>query len=92
MRYVDRGWTAEIAFPWQGMEHLANGRHLPPKDGDIWRLDVSRFQHIRTGDFSTCPGWVWSCHNAYDSHNPDRFTYMHMSEAAVSAHGATSHE
>jgi len=89
---IDRGWTAEIAFPWQGMKHLANGRSLPPEDGDVWRLDVSRFQHIHTGGTSTCPGWVWSCHNAYDSHIPDRFTYMHISDTTVGTEGATSHE
>ena len=89
---VDTGWAAEIAFPWQGLKHLADGRSLPPVDGDIWRLDVSRFQWIQDGESRTCPGWVWSCHNAYDSHIPDRFTYMHMTECTVGTGGDISHE
>jgi len=89
---IDRGWTAEIAFPWAGLRHLAGGRSLPPLEGDTWRLDVSRFQWIADGNGRTCPGWVWSCHNAYDSHIPDRFTYMHISQTAVSARGAAHHE
>ena len=45
----DRGWTAELAFPWAGMRWLAagDGRSLPPKDGDVWRMDFSRFNHYR---------------------------------------------
>ena len=29
----DRGWTVELAFPWQGLSELADGRSLPPQDG-----------------------------------------------------------
>ena len=55
---VDEGWTAEIAIPWQGLKHLADGRSLPAKDGDVWRMDVSRFQWVSDGDRKTCPGWA----------------------------------
>src|SRR5437016_197928 len=30
-----RGWTVELAFPWRGLEWIADGRSLPPKDGDV---------------------------------------------------------
>ena len=80
---IDRGWTAEIAFPWQGLKHLADGRSLPPRDGDLWRLDFSRFQHIRIGEAGACPGWVWSTHGYRDSHIPDRFTYVHICDNVV---------
>jgi hypothetical protein len=85
---VDRGWTAEIAFPWQGLKHLADGRSLPAKEGEIWRMDVSRFQWVNDGDWKTCPGWAWNSHGVYDSHIPDRFTYMHFSEQVVGTEGA----
>ena len=80
----DRGWTAEIAFPWQGLKHLADGRSLPAREGDIWRMDFSRFQWIDEGGFRTCPGWAWNSHGIYDSHIPDRFSVIHFSEKAVS--------
>ena len=80
---IDRGWTAEIAFPWQGLKHLADDRSLPGKEGDIWRMDFSRFQWINEGGKRTCPGWAWSSHGFYDSHIPDRFTYIHLSEQVV---------
>jgi hypothetical protein len=28
---TDRGWTVELAFPWKGLDLLADGRALPPK-------------------------------------------------------------
>ena len=79
----DRGWTAEIAFPWRGLKHLADGRSLPAREGDIWRMDFSRFQWIDEGGFRTCPGWAWNSHGIYDSHIPDRFSVIHFSEKAV---------
>ncbi|MFA6107586.1 MAG: carbohydrate-binding family 9-like protein [Candidatus Latescibacterota bacterium] len=88
---LDRGWTAEIAFPWQGLRHLAEGRSLPPRDGDTWRLDVSRFEWIEEGGRRVCPGWAWSSHGTYDSHIPDRFTYIHLSDQVVGTKGAESH-
>lgn len=88
---LDRGWTAEIAFPWQGLRHLADGRSLPPRDGDTWRLDVSRFEWLEQGGRRVCPGWAWSSHGAYDSHIPDRFTYIHLSDQVAGTKGAESH-
>lgn len=82
---VDRGWTAEIAFPWSGLRHLADGRALPARDGDLWRMDLSRFQWFEEGGRRTCPGWAWSCHGVYDSHIPERFTYVHLSDQVVAA-------
>ena len=88
---VDVGWTAEIAIPWRGLVHLADGRSLPARDGDTWRMDVSRCQWIADGrGGETCPGWAWNSHGVYDSHIPDCFTYMHFSEQVVGA-GETDH-
>ena len=82
-RDTDRGWTAEIAFPWQGLKHLADGRPLPAREGDTWRMDFSRFQWIDEGGFRTCPGWAWTSHGTYDSHIPDRFSVIHFTEKTV---------
>src|SRR5260370_2089980 len=61
-RDVDRDWTVEVALPWRGLELLADGRSLPPKDGDVWRVDGSRFEQIgRNGEgLDPCVGWSWS--------------------------------
>ena len=82
---VDKGWTVELAFPWEGMAALAQGRALPPKDGDIWRMDFSRFEALQYNGRTTDPsvGWSFNKHGVYDSHIPECFTCVHFSEETV---------
>jgi len=86
---VDRGWTVELAFPWEGMKWLADGRPLPPKPGDIWRIDCSRFQQVgRDGKkLDPAAGWTWNRHGHYDSHIPETFTHVHFSDHPVTRPG-----
>lgn len=81
----DRGWTAEVALPWSGMSVLANGRSLPPKDGDTWRMFFGRFQKlINAGrEISPHPAWVLSPHGEYDTHRPECFPYVTFAHADV---------
>ncbi len=83
--HTDKGWTVELAFPWKGLEWLADGRSLPPKDGDVWRIDCSRFQQFSKDGrrLEQSPGWTWNRHGHYDSHIPDTFTYVHFSTRTV---------
>jgi hypothetical protein len=77
----DRGWTVELALPWAGMEWLAkaDGRALPPRDGDVWRMDFSRFnQYKAPPPAKDSGGWVWSPHGVWDSHVPECFTFVHF--------------
>jgi hypothetical protein len=48
-------------------------------------MDLSRFQWFEDAGRRTCPGWAWNCHGVYDSHIPERFTYIHLSEEPVSS-------
>jgi hypothetical protein len=75
---TDRGWTVELAFPWKGLTDLADGRALPPRDGDIWRIDCSRFEKIGRNRevLDPCVGWTWNRHGHYDSHIPEVFPYV----------------
>jgi hypothetical protein len=80
-----RGWSAEVAIPWRSLELLADGRSLPPKPGDVWRIDCSRFQKIgRNGEvLDPCAGWTWNRHGHYDSHIPEVFPYVTLSDEGV---------
>jgi hypothetical protein len=82
---VDRGWSAEIAIPWKSLVDLADGRSLPPRHGDLWRIDCSRFQKIgRNGELlDPCDGWTWNRHGHYDSHIPEVFPMVTFSETFV---------
>ncbi|MEA3462346.1 MAG: carbohydrate-binding family 9-like protein, partial [Bacteroidota bacterium] len=78
----DRGWTVELALPWEGMALLSMGdqRTVPPQDHDVWRMDFSRFNQYKQAPPSEDPGgWAWSPHGVWDSHVPECFTYIHFS-------------
>lgn len=82
---VDRGWTVELAFPWAGMESLANGRALPPRDGDLWKMFFGRFEKLSVGgnEMNPHPAWCWTPHGVYDTHLPDRWTQVRFSTAVA---------
>ena len=86
----DRGWTVELAFPWRGMEWLAraDARALPPREGDEWRMDFSRFNKRKAAPPDS-GGWVWTRHGVWDSHIPEcfariRFTTNDVSRTVIS--------
>jgi hypothetical protein len=78
---TDGGWTVELALPWKGLEILAkgDGRSVPPKTGDSWRMDFSRFNTLKTSSDDS-GGWAWSPHGVWDSHVPECFTIIQFIE------------
>lgn len=78
---VDHGWTAELAFPWHGLAPLANGRAVPPRDGDTWRIFFGRFEKLTPSgvEIRPHPAWAWNRHGVYDTHLPECFTFVHFS-------------
>jgi hypothetical protein len=78
---IDQGWAAEIAFPWRGMMTLAGRRPVPPRDGDVWRMDFSRFELLKNCGVTVepHPGWALNRHGVYDSHIPECFSFVHFS-------------
>jgi len=80
--HVDKGWTLEIAIPWKSMKWLANGRSLPPKEGDTWRIFFGRFQKMTPSgkEVEPHPAWALNKHGLYDTHIPECFTYVHFTE------------
>jgi hypothetical protein len=82
----DRGWTVELRIPWRSLEPLAtpDGRALPPRDGDEWRMDFSRFNQYKEAPPAKDPGgWAWSPHGVWDSHVPELFTRVRFSTEPV---------
>lgn len=83
----DRGWTVELAFPWQGLDWLARAeqRALPPRDGDVWRMDFSRFNSYKEAPpAKDSGGWVWTRHGVWDSHIPECFAHVRFSTNLLS--------
>jgi len=81
---VDKGWSVEIAFPWDVLAQAAD-RPAPPRPGDIWRLNFSRVQwdtrprdgryekvkHPGTDDPVPEHNWVWSPQGLIAMHYPE---------------------
>jgi hypothetical protein len=80
---VDRGWTAEIALPWAGMQRLAHGRALPPKPGDEWRLQFARYEKLLSDGQHV--GWAWDPVGSDDNHRPEAFTRIRFDDQDVEA-------
>jgi hypothetical protein len=86
----DRGWTVEMAWPWQGLKELTR-RPTPPKDGDQWRINFSRVQwehEIADGKYRKVKdkredNWVWSPQGVIDMHQPERWGYLQFSSAEI---------
>ena len=83
--FVSEGWSAQITLPWKGMAWLANGRSLPPRDGDVWRIFFGRFEKMTVGgvEVQPHPAWCWNKHGVMDTHIPESFTYVHFSDKTV---------
>lgn len=77
---VSKGITAEIAFPWSGMKWLANGRTLPPKDGDIWNIFLGRYQQMKNNGTKTSVGWSLDSIGTDDNHYPEKFSKIKFEE------------
>ena len=77
---TDKGWTVELAFPWEGLKTLNPSKTWPPKEGDSLRFQAFRFEALRYHGktISDSVGWALNKHGVYDSHIPENFAYLHF--------------
>jgi len=94
----DRGWTVEIAFPWEVLKECAPGRK-PPQPGDQWRVNFSRVEwrvevvddkyrkvvDPETGRPLPEDNWVWSPQGLINMHYPEMWGYVQFSDKIVGA-------
>lgn len=73
---IDKGWSLEIGIPWSSLELLANGRSLPPTNGDTWKMFLGRFQKLMVGGKAVQPhpAMVLNSHGIYDTHLPEKWS------------------
>jgi WD40 repeat protein/serine/threonine protein kinase len=90
-RDTDKGWTVEIAIPWEVVHALNEDRPAgPPRDGDQWRINFSRVEwrfdivegkYVRRKDRRE-DNWVWSPQGVVNMHQPETWGYVQFSTAA----------
>lgn len=72
---TDLGTVYEIAIPWKGLGKVAGSANIPPKPGDIWRININRYERSRSGDKDVeLSGWAPLDLNTY--HFPERYGYV----------------
>ncbi len=83
--HIDKGWTVELAFPWEGIEQMFSKRKFPPKEGETLRAAFFRFEALQYHGETVNPSVAWALneHGVYDSHIPESFSYLHFTEKAV---------
>lgn len=78
---TDKGWTVELAFPWSGMKWLADGRSLPPEEGDTWNFQFARYEKLISLNQNV--GWAWTPTGTDDNHRPEKFTPIQFSNLYI---------
>ena len=76
---VDQGSVFELALPWSGFGKVAGSANIPPQPGDVWRININRYERprgaVRSQELS---GWAPLKRHSY--HVPERFGYVHFIE------------
>ncbi len=99
----DRGWTVEIAIPWEGLKEAAH-RAAPPRPGEHWRVNFSRVEwrtHVvdgryvkdvdpATGEALPEDNWVWSPQGVINMHCPEEWGLVQWS-SIVAGQGRESY-
>jgi len=96
-RDLDKGWTIEIAIPWEIVRALndqaagsGDPRRALPRDGDQWRINFSRVEwrfdivsgkYVRRKDRRE-DNWVWSPQWVVNMHQPETWGFVQFSTAA----------
>lgn len=85
----DKGWSVELAIPWNILSMVADGKSIPPQEGEIWRMNLSRFVN-RNVKGEALPmlrpaGWTLTRHGVFDSHIPERFAPILFTEMSPDA-------
>jgi hypothetical protein len=89
---TDRGWSVEIAIPWQVLEECATKDR--PENGDQWRVNFSRvhwdlewvdgyYQKLDKPEYN----WVWSAQGLIAMHYPERWGYVQFVDDLAGAAG-----
>lgn len=77
---VDRGWTVELAFPWEGFKWLANGQAVPPAAGNVWRIGLLRRQVIDQRGHRWQATWTWQPLVIVDGLMPETHLELELAE------------
>jgi hypothetical protein len=93
---VDKGWSVEIAIPWEVLKECAPGRK-PPEASEQWRVNFSRVEYqvdiidgkyLKANDEKTGKplpedNWVWAPQGLINIHYPEMWGFVQFSGKIV---------
>ncbi len=93
---LDKGWSVEIAIPFESLKQFAPGNQSP-KDNEVWRLNFSRVEwryktengkyvkeiNPQTNKPYPEDNWVWSPQGLIAMHYPEMWGYLIFSDKTV---------
>jgi len=93
----DKGWTVELAFPWEVLKECLGSKKLKPDSGDQWRVNFSRVEYrlnVREGKYEKAKdpasgqplaedNWVWAPTGLVNIHYPEMWGYVQFSDKIV---------
>jgi hypothetical protein len=88
----DKGWSVEIAMPWEALKEGAPKKKAPVA-GDEWRVDFSRVEYqveVKDGEYAKVAdantgkplpedNWVWAPTGLINIHYPEMWAYVQFS-------------
>jgi hypothetical protein len=80
--HKDTQWTCEVALPFKELAFTAPSMNFPPKNGDSWRILVTRYDYERTGDM-TVEISSWNQTDSRGFHVPEKFGRILFSQSVV---------
>jgi len=70
---IDKGWSVEVAFPWESIKPLTRGS-CPPKPGDVWRANFGRV--MLNAPKAQHTYYTWPVMGVVDCHRLRRWGYI----------------
>ncbi len=78
----DLGSVFEFALPWDGFGRVGGAANLPPEPGDVWRININRYERTRAGASAAESGdagaelSAWAPLMLHSYHVPERFGFV----------------
>ena len=69
----DFGSVFEIALPWEGFGKVAGTANIPPKPGDVWRININRYERPERNKEDN---YGWAPLERSSFHVPGKFAYL----------------
>ena len=75
---IDKGWSVEIAIPWESLKMLAGQRSVPPNPGENWKFFLGRFDKkvVDGTERQPHPASALRAHGVYDTHQPEQWSQI----------------